>query len=100
MIGGIKYNLFAVYTYGRVEIYFQHLMSKPPFEDIELRRELRTRLNKVADVNLAEDVLSKRPSISLDTLGTEKSQADFIAVLDWTIEEIHRHHDEGTYSPK
>ena len=59
---GVKHQLFAVYTYGNVEIYFQWYAYKPPFDAIEKRRELLDRLNAIPEIQLPEDSLNRRPS--------------------------------------
>jgi hypothetical protein len=47
---------FGVSTYGRIEIYFQY-MTRPPFDEVELRRELRRRLNDISGVSIPEDAI-------------------------------------------
>jgi len=46
---GATYWLVAVWTYGRVEIQFQH-MGKPPFSEESKRRELLSRLNEIEGI--------------------------------------------------
>ena len=84
----MKYNTFAVYTYGRVEIYFQHLAKRPAFEDESKRLELCDRLNEIDGVAIPVDALTRRPSILLETLASTENQAKFLKVLDWIAAEI------------
>ncbi|GAA1010213.1 hypothetical protein GCM10009551_093720 [Nocardiopsis tropica] len=53
---------------GIAEVVFQHLRRRPPFDDIEMRRELLKRLNEVPRIDLPEDALNRRPSFPLDGL--------------------------------
>ncbi|WP_061082333.1 GmrSD restriction endonuclease domain-containing protein [Nocardiopsis alborubida] len=53
---------------GIAEVVFQHLRRRPPFDDIEMRRELLKRLNEVPRIDLPEDALNRRPSFPLDAL--------------------------------
>lgn len=92
-VAGVKYNMFAVYTYGRIEIYFQYLANKPSFLVEAKRLELRDRLNAIDGVVIPMDALTKRPSIALDTLASAESQSQFLSVLDWALEEIKGHHE-------
>jgi hypothetical protein len=79
----IDHQMFAVYTSGQVEIYFQHYQGKPPFSDEPLRRELLDRLNGVPGVNLPPDSLSRRPSIPLDTFSDPIALRSFFAAFEW-----------------
>ncbi|MEJ1229860.1 MAG: hypothetical protein WDM88_03185 [Galbitalea sp.] len=49
---------------GSVEVVFQWLKDRPPFDRVGLREELRTRLNRIAGIEIAEDRLAKRPSFN------------------------------------
>lgn len=51
----------AMYTYGRIEIQFQWL-TKPPFDDMALRRELLGRLNQIPGISLPEEAIGRRPA--------------------------------------
>lgn len=53
--GGEKRFLFAVYTYGSIEIYFQWLKDGPPFDDEQRRNALLARLNAIDGINLPPD---------------------------------------------
>ena len=80
---GVHHAMFAVYTYGKVEIYFQYYREKPPFSDEALRRELLDRLNAIPGVSLRADSLSGRPSISLSTLVDAAALRGFFSALGW-----------------
>jgi hypothetical protein len=81
---GRDYPPVAVYTYGRVEVQFQHLMARPPFDRPEMREALRDRLNGAPGVAVPEDALARRPSIELSVLAADDATLQgFLAALDW-----------------
>ena len=80
--------LFAVYTYGRVETYFQHYQSRPPFDSEAKRRELLGRLNTIEGVSIPEDAIARRPSIPLAVFADETRLAKFLKVYEWFVQEI------------
>ncbi len=84
---GTDYQLFAVWTYGTVEVYFQWFTYKPPFDSQELRLDLLSRLNEIQGVSLSPEVITRRPGIPMTTLIPEVSLNRFLAVMDWFIEQ-------------
>lgn len=91
---GIDYYPIFVWTYGKVEIQFQWLQSRPPFDDVERRKELLDRLNAIPGITLPQDSLGRRPSFPLAVLNRREVREQFIEVLDWVIAEI-----KGTRGP-
>jgi hypothetical protein len=87
---GIDHQLFAVYTYSRLETFFQHYQRKPPFDSEPLRIEKLNRLNAIPGVSLAPESVSKRPSISLEALGKEGRIESLLAVYEWVLEQIRK----------
>lgn len=87
-IGGKTYQLFALWTYGILETYFQVYTKKAPFESIEKRRELLDRLNKIDGVNLPDDAINKRPGIPLAVLNDPNALTNLLETYDWFIDEI------------
>ena len=87
---GTDHQLFAVYTYGSLEVYFQYYAGKPPFDNEENRRELLRRLNAVRGVAIPEDALRRRPSISLASVAREGTVQELLRVFEWFIEEVRR----------
>ena len=90
--GGVEYYPVVVYTYGRVDIQFQYLVSKPPFDSETKRRELLAKLNEIPGINLPVDSFDRRPSVKLEALVDEQRLTRFIGVLDWFREQIKAHH--------
>lgn len=86
--GEQDYQLLAIYSYGKVEIYFQFLKAKPPFDSTEKRLELLGKLNAIEGIWLPEDAITKRPSIPLATLAEGAALDQFLKVLDWACEQI------------
>lgn len=78
--------LFAVWTYGRVEIQFQN-MGSPPFNDRGKRLELARRLNEIPGFTISETSIDKRPNISVSALLDESALKRFLEVFDWVITE-------------
>jgi hypothetical protein len=83
---------FALYGYGRVEIHFQYLGRRPPFDDQALRRELRDRLVAIPGVAIPDDMLTKRPSIPLQLLKEPGALERLTSALDWTLTKVKAHH--------
>ena len=82
-----KNFLFSVWTYGRVELQFQH-MKKPPFEDDSMRWELAQRISAVTQETFTKDVLGKRPTFGLGLLVNSDWLGRFLSTFDWAIAEI------------
>lgn len=80
---GRWYNPAIFYTYGSVEIPFQYLKERPPFDSEDLRRELLARLNRIPGVSLPESRLAARPSIRLEMLLDGGSRQIFFEAMDW-----------------
>jgi hypothetical protein len=81
-----NYQLFAVFTSGTVEIYFQWFQKKPPFDQESTRLELLSRLNSISGVTIPESSITKRPSINLSLLVKEESMNKFLAAFDWFLQ--------------
>jgi hypothetical protein len=79
--------LFAVWTYGALELQFQR-MKHPPFNEVEKRRELASRLSAIDGVSIPEAALSKRPSLKLGVLSAPGSMDKFLGALDWALSQF------------
>ncbi|MGD9727658.1 MAG: hypothetical protein AB7G68_00125 [Nitrospiraceae bacterium] len=85
---GRDHQLFAIYTYGTLELYFEYYQNKPPFDSFDKRCEFLQHLNAVPGVQIPSDAVTRRPGIPLDAL-TEPATLDrFLAALDWFVAEI------------
>jgi len=86
--GETGHQLFAVWTYARVELQFQWCMTKPPFDAEGKRLELLGKLNDIPGVSLPEDSISKRPAIPMDALKNAEALDRFKAIFEWYIDQI------------
>jgi hypothetical protein len=84
----IDCNPFGIWTYGKIEIQFQWLQNKPPFDSQSKRKELLDLLNRIPGVDIPIDAISKRPNIPLSIFKEKESLDQFINILDWIVKEI------------
>ena len=78
--------LFCVWTYGSVELQFQH-MKRPPFAEEGKRKELVQRLSAIG-LPISGDALNRRPAFGLSLLKEPAALAKFLEVFDWVLSEI------------
>ncbi|WP_406084696.1 hypothetical protein [Streptomyces virginiae] len=71
---------------GTVEVVFQYLKRRPPFDDEPLRRALMERFNAVDGIDLAEAKLDLRPSFPLEVFAAHGEEIR--AVLEWFVHEV------------
>jgi len=88
---GIKHYLFAVWSSGYVEIYFQWYKPRKPFDSEEKRIELLNKLNSLENVSLPQDSINRRPSIPLNVLLQGQNLETFFNIFEWFIDEIKKH---------
>jgi hypothetical protein len=86
--GGIEHKLFAVYTNGSFETFFQYYLYKPPFTSEDLRVEKLNRLNAIAGISLPPDGIARRPSFPLKELLKEGRTEALLGVYKWVREQI------------
>lgn len=84
----VKHQLFAVWTSGSVEIYFQWYAGKAPFDSEAKRTELLSRLNSIPTVSIPASAIERRPNIPLSSLVDELALERFIGVFAWMIQEV------------
>jgi hypothetical protein len=78
---------FVLYTYGRMEVQFQFIRRRPPFDDIGLREQLRQKLDAIPRVDVPPDALDRRPPISLANLTRQATLDQVLAAFDWAFEQ-------------
>ncbi len=76
----------AIYPDISVEVAFQHLLVRPPFDDIAVRNEFRERLNRAPGVEISESRLNSRPPIAIEVLGDEVARREIDDALAWFFE--------------
>ena len=91
---GEKHFVIAIWTYGKIEIPFQWMATKQPFDSEAKRLELRNRLTRIVGVEIPADALKRRPTIPLAALTNEGAIREFLGVLDWYVGEVRA--TEGT----
>jgi len=80
---------FTVYPKaGTIEVVFQYLKDRPPFDRLDLRQELRSRLNQIEGIEIAEDRLTRRPSFKAAVLEDDTRRANVISVLEFFMERV------------
>lgn len=85
---GRWHQVIGVWTYGSVEVQFQYMQSKPPFDQDSKRLELLRRLNEIPGIDLPDDAIARRPSIPLSILAKPQVLEKFLETLDWFTEEV------------
>jgi len=85
---GIWHQVIEIRTNGNVEIQFQYMQPNPPFDDHATRLDLLRRLNEIPGIALAEDSITRRPSVPLSALKYQAVLKQFIGVLDWVVQQI------------
>jgi hypothetical protein len=78
---------FAVYTNGSVELNFQPMSRRRPFDEVDLRDEFRRRIIAIRGVDLGPVDGLKRPSFPLGLLSESGAFDQFVSVLDWAFEQ-------------
>lgn len=86
--GGSTHSLIAVWTYGRVEIQFEHMLSHPPFDAVAKRHDLLERLRKGTGIGIPDEAIAKRPSIPLSNLVDRAKLDGLLEALGWALGEI------------
>lgn len=74
---------FTIYPNGKVDVVFQHMAKRPPFDDLHLRQQFRDRLNVIEGIELPGDSLDKRPSFDLAILGRPEVLDELISAMAW-----------------
>jgi hypothetical protein len=86
----LTYYTISIWTSGAIEIAFQWLRSKPPFDQESKRINLQAKLNEIPSVNIPSDAINRRPSFPLAALKDETALNQFFTVLKWIVEEIEK----------
>jgi hypothetical protein len=85
---GAGRHTFAVWTYGRIELQFQHYRNHPAYASDEDLHTLRNQLNTVPGVNLDKTVITRRPSLELSVLRDPAVRSQFLQVWDQFLETV------------
>lgn len=81
---GREHYPIALYTNGFVEIQFQHLRHRAPFDVEQVRLELLEHVNRIPGVSFGVDRVSKRPTIRLSLLAADPAALEQLKrALEW-----------------
>jgi alkylated DNA nucleotide flippase Atl1 len=87
----------AIYPSGKLEIVFQHMTQRPPFDDVSMREQFRTRLNDAgADIPAAK--IDLRPGIPLDLVADEAIRQGIEAALLWFLQQSRSTETEPSFT--
>ena len=75
-------------TSGVVEVVFQHLTIRPPFDDTAVRDNLRQQVNRIPGVDIPISRLELRPSFSLNLLAAEAGVQAAIKAQRWFLDQL------------
>jgi len=78
----------TIYPTGHLEVVFQYLSTRAPFDDIQLRDEFRQKLNAAPGVNIPSAKLALRPNIRADVITNEAALNVIGEALTWFIEQV------------
>ena len=81
-----SYWPIGIRTDGQIEIIFQWLSQREPFNDESLREELLNRINTIPGASINRII--GRPTIQLSILSDENSMNNFLTTLKWIIKQI------------
>lgn len=84
----IWHQLFGLWTNGYIELQFQYMQGKPPFDEEEKRRDLMQRLNQIDGFYINDFEIDKRPSLPLALLMDPKQLTIFFETASWFIETV------------
>ncbi len=70
------------------EVEGAELMRSVPFKEETKRVELLTQLNQIDGMNFPSDVITRRPSVVMGSLSEGTRLKDFLAVMDWVVNEL------------
>ena len=89
--GQVLLRPFRIYSLGGVMIPFTEMRNQPPFDQSEMRDKLRKEINNAArDGNLLPEDVEWEPSFSLAALSGGQARKQFIAAIEWALEEAKR----------
>lgn len=85
---GIRYQLFFVWTNGFLEVGFQYLNGKPPFDTEASLEALLARMNTIPGIAFPPTAMSRRPSFPIAVVESDANLQQYLETFDWVIEQI------------
>jgi alkylated DNA nucleotide flippase Atl1 len=83
----------VIYPGSTVEVVFQYLRGRPPFDNPALRGELRNRLNRASAVDIPLAKLELRPSFPISVLAEPEGWTVVSEALSWFADTVREHED-------
>lgn len=81
---GQEHYPIALYSSGWLEIQFQHLRHRAPFDAEQVRLQLLEQANQIPGVSFDVDKISKRPRVLLSLLAAEPAALEQLKrLLEW-----------------
>jgi alkylated DNA nucleotide flippase Atl1 len=80
----------TIYPAGKMEVVFEYMSTRPPFDDNSLRLEFLERLNEAQGVALSPAKIALRPGIPLAALTDEEARGKVIEALAWFLAQANR----------
>ena len=87
-LDGVPHYPIALWTNGDLEIRFDYISRRPPFDEEVRRRQFLDRLNQVPGVGLPPSAYKGAPNFPIAVLANESSWAAFEDVLRWYLVQI------------
>lgn len=81
----------AIYPDGYIEVVFQYLATRPPFDVLQKRDELRSRLNTISGVDIPTSKLALRPNVKFSSISSTSGLETFVSTLEWFFREVDEH---------
>jgi len=78
----------SLWTSNRVEVEFSYMASRPTYDNVEKRHEIRLKLNRIPGVTLSEDKITRLPSFPITALTNDSSMRTFIEIWNGYINDI------------
>ncbi len=85
---GKRHSPVVVWTNGYLEIRFDNMSSRPPFDREEKRREFARLLSAIPGIEFAADRVEGHPNFRLSPLTEADDLARLLSALDWFVEEV------------
>lgn len=85
---GVKHYFGWLWANGKIYVDFRDMRPNPPFSDLALREELRTRLETINGAPLPPNAVDRQPSINMSAIATEDGFAQFVDAFAWYVDMI------------
>jgi len=90
--GKIRYPIIYIYSEGTVELPFEHLRTRPPFNDVVKRQAWLHKIQAIPRLQTKHSDIDKRPSFPLAALKTDEQQILFLETIRWVIAQIEEYY--------